>query len=108
MEVLHLDRGNSKHKYRLMGRECTESSPGEKGLEAEKVSMGRKLALRAQNARCVQGSTKKSVISRAKEVTVDFYSTLVRLHLEHCIQVLAPQHNKDMELLERVQRRAQR
>lgn len=59
MEVLHLDRGNSKHKYRLMGRECIESSPGEKGLEAEKVSMGRKLALRAQNACCVQGSIRK-------------------------------------------------
>lgn len=45
MEVLHLDRGNSKHKYRLMGRECIESSPGEKGLGAEKSAWAGNLHL---------------------------------------------------------------
>ena len=34
------------------------------------------------------------------------YSTLVRPHLESCIQDLCPQHEKGVHLLERVQRRA--
>ena len=34
------------------------------------------------------------------------YSVLVRPHLEYCIQMWSPQYRRDMDLLERIQRKA--
>jgi len=96
-------------QYRL-GKEGIESSPEGKDLEVlvdEKFNMTGERALTAQKANHTLGCN-KSVSSRAREVILPLYSALLRPHLESCVQLWSPQHRKDMDLSEQVQRKARK
>ena len=46
----------------------------------------------------ILGSIRRGETSGVREVTVSFYSALVRPHLKYCIQAWGPLHRKDVEL----------
>jgi len=76
-------------------------------LGDEKLNVMMQCVLAAQKTNHILGCIKSIMASRAREGILTFCSTLVRPHLVSCVQLWRPQHKKDMELLEQLQRRPQ-
>ncbi|KAF4796588.1 hypothetical protein TURU_083014 [Turdus rufiventris] len=105
-EVLHLVWRSPKNNFRL-GRQWEETTPGEKDLGLlvdEKLDMTQQCVLAVKKSICILGCIKSSVTSTSKEVILSLYSALVRPHLDYCVPDWEPQHKKDVDMLEEVQK----
>lgn len=103
---LHLGWDDPKHKHKL-GGEWIESSPGEKDLGMlvdKKLDKSQRCALAAQKANCTLHQKQHGKQGDGGDCPL--CSALMRPHLESCFQLWGPQHKKDVDLLEQVQRRA--
>jgi hypothetical protein len=106
--VMHLGSKNPQCEYK-MGNNILKISKQERDLGVIIDSSGKsteqcKMAVKKANA--VLGMIKRNIVFKSKDVIVRLYKALVRPKLEYCIQAWSPYFKKDIDSLERVQKRA--
>ena len=106
--VMHIGKKNLYENYQLCGA-TLKSSNNERDLGVVvdnnlKFTEQTNKAIRAANA--TLGMIKRNIVSRDKDIILKLYKALVRPKLEYCVQAWRPYLKRDIENLERVQKRA--
>ena len=107
-KVMHLGHNNPRALYSINGYNLEETSE-ERDLG---IIVQNNLKVSAQCSKVVKtankilGMVKRHFTTRDKITVLNLYKTLIRPHLEFCVQAWRPSLVKDIELLEGVQRRA--
>ena len=109
-KVMYLGNHNRKAKYEIQGKELGEIDE-EKDLGVffdNTFKAGINCFKAAKKGNKVLGMIRRTFECRSKGVILNLYKSLVRPHLEYCVQAWRPHYKKDIDVLEKVQRRAAR
>ena len=109
-KVLHIGSNNPKFNYSMNGV-WLENSDVEKDLGIfvdSKLKFSNQCLASRNKANRMLGFIARNVAHKSKEVVRILYNAYVRPHLEYCVQAWSPHYQKDIVMLEKVQRRATR
>ena len=109
-KVIHFGSGNRRHDYNISDT-LLEKVDGEKDLGvtiSENLKASKHVDEAVLKASRVLGMINRNIANKSKSVILPLYTSLVRPHLEYCVQVWNPHLVKDIAKLERIQKRAVR
>ena len=70
------------------------------------MKVSEQCGIAAEKGNQILGLIMRNIAYKEKELIIPLYKRTVRPHLEYCIQALRPYRQKDIAMLERVQKRA--
>ena len=107
-KVMHCGRGNLRAQYTIMGRvmATTERERDLGIILTPNMKWHEQVSYAASTANRILGVLRNAFVSRDLEIWRRLYSTYVRLHLEFAVQAWCPNSKGDIQVIERVQRRA--
>ena len=106
-KIMHIGTNNQKWDMSLQGKTLGEVKV-EKYLGiliCNDFKVAAQCAAAAKKGYQILGMMNRSFSCKSKDVLLPLYKSLVRPYLDYCIQAWRPHLKKDVELLERVQRR---
>lgn len=106
--VMHIGKQNANHSYELCGKELLVTSE-ERDLGVvidSSLKPSRQCVEAAKKGNRLLGIIKRTMVSRDKDTILRLYKAMVRPNLEYCVQAWCPYLKKDIEIIEKVQRRA--
>ena len=106
--VMHIGAKNEREELRLDGALLKElSEEKDLGVIVQNDLKVNKQCIKAANsANRMLGMIKRNFVCKDKDVIMPLYKTLVRPHLDYCVQAWRPHLVKDVTRLEKIQRRA--
>ena len=106
-KVLHIGSNNDQVQYEMNGH-ILESVNKEKDLGvtiSNDLKPGKHCSEVVKTANRLVGFIGRTFENKSETVLLKLYNSLVRPHLEYCVQFWSPYYQKDVDKLERVQRR---
>ena len=107
-KCLHTRHGNEDAQY-TMGGTVLNTTLKEKDLGltiSADMKVSEQCGIAAAKGNQILGLIRRNIVYKEKELIILLYKTIVRPLLEYCIQAWRPYRKKDIDMLERVQRRA--
>ena len=113
--VVHMGKRNPKNTYTIRKPDGTRvelhSSEGERDLGVKvdnELAFSEHIRAATAKANSVIGMLKNAFVCRDVDIWIKLYVSLVRPHLEYAVSVWKPRLRRDIDALERVQKRALR